>query len=193
MGLALEHELPALRAALLEELREHALIKQRVTLSNGTESDYYVDAKRALNGPVGFRAVGPLVVEVAKRLGAQAVGGMTIGADPVAYAAVAADPDQGLAAFLVRKQRKAHGMQRWIEGPEVVEGTTVLVVDDVVTTGKSTVDAIGRMSESGLQVVGALAVLDRLEGGRDRIESAAGVPFEALITIEELDPDRSPP
>src|SRR5919198_4396093 len=136
MAVALEHELSALRRALLEELREHALIKQRVKLSNGTESDYYVDAKRALNGPSGFRAVGPLVVEVARRLGARAVGGMTIGADPVAYAAVAADPDEQLAALLVRKQRKPHGMQRWIEGPKITEGTTVLVVDDVVTTGK---------------------------------------------------------
>jgi orotate phosphoribosyltransferase len=190
VSLAVEQDLSALRASLVEELRQHALIKDRVTLSNGTESEYYVDAKRPLNESVAFNAVGPLVVEAAKRLGAEAVGGMTIGADPVAYAALAADSDDRLKVLLVRKERKPHGMQRWIEGPELSEGTPVLVVDDVVTTGKSTVDAINRMRESGLRVVGALAVLDRLADGKRYIEAAANVPFEALVTIDELYPER---
>lgn len=182
---------PDTRATLLDELDRHALIHEHVTLSNGAESTYYVDAKRALLQPAGFNAVGPLVVEIARQLGAQAVGGMTIGADPVAFAALAADERNELVAFLVRKQRKAHGMQRWIEGPNLSPGTPCLVVDDVVTTGKSTVDAIERMLESGLQVVGALAVLDRLAGGEKRIEAAMnGAPFTSLLTINDLFPDR---
>jgi orotate phosphoribosyltransferase len=182
---------PDIKTTLLEELREHALIQQHVTLSNGSESSYYVDAKRALLQPAAFNAVGPLVVDVAVKLGAQAVGGMTIGADPVAFAALAADQRNELVAFLVRKQRKAHGLQRWIEGPDLAPGTPCLVVDDVVTTGKSTVDAIERMLDSKLHVVGALAVLDRLAGGQECIEAAMdGAPFTSLLTIDEIFPER---
>jgi orotate phosphoribosyltransferase len=190
MPVAVEHDRAALKATLLEELERHALIKHHVTLSNGQESDYYVDAKRALFQPPAFDALGPLVLDVAKRLGAAAVGGMSIGADPVAFAVLASDPERQLVTFLVRKQRKAHGMQRWIEGPALRDGTPCLVVDDVVTTGGSTVEAIERMKESGLRIVGALTVLDRLAGGQQRIEAAADAPFESLLTIDDLYPER---
>jgi orotate phosphoribosyltransferase len=180
----------AAREALLEELRAHSLVIEEVTLASGQRASYYVDAKRALLRPRGFRALGELVAATAAELGATAVGGLTMGADPVACAALAAVPRDGLAAFFVRRKRKEHGLQRWIEGPELPPGTPCLVVEDVVTTGGSTVRAIERVREEGLEVRGTLCVVDRLAGGGEAIEAAGGAPFRALVTIDELYPDR---
>lgn len=176
------------RLRLTEELREHALVFGKVTLSSGLEADYYVDAKRAILRPAGFRALSELVAGEVGRLGATAVGGLTMGADPVACAALAGGAEVN--AFFVRKERKQHGLQRWIEGPPLEEGERCLVVEDVVTTGGSTVTAIERVREDGLEVVGVLSVLDRLAGGRAAIEEAAGAPYVALTTIEDLLPKR---
>ena len=183
---------PALESArerLVGELREHALVIGRVTLTSGAEADYYVDAKRAILRPPGFAALGELVAAEAERLGATAVGGMTMGADPVACAALATGAD--LKAFFVRKERKAHGLQRSIEGPPLEPGERCLVVEDVVTTGGSTVAAVERVAEEGHEVAGVLAVLDRLAGGEDAIRrAAAGAPYRALATIDEVYPER---
>jgi orotate phosphoribosyltransferase len=176
------------RDRLLAELREHALVLGRVTLSSGAEADYYVDAKRAILRPAGFRALGELVAGEAEERGATAVGGMTMGADPVACAALAASTR--LRAFFVRKERKSHGLQRWIEGPPLDPGERCLVVEDVVTTGGSTVAAVERVHEEGLEVVGVLSVLDRLAGGGKAIERAARAPYLALTTIDEVHPER---
>ena len=176
------------RQRLIAELREHALVKGRVTLSSGNEADYYVDAKRAILRPAGFLALGELVAEQAGRLGAGAVGGLTMGADPVACAALAAGAQ--VKAFFVRKDRKAHGLQRWVEGPRLDEGERCLIVEDVVTTGGSTIAAIERVREEGLEVVGVVSVLDRLAGGGPAIEAAAGAPYLALTTIDDLYPER---
>src|ERR671915_1402928 len=121
------------RATLVEQLREHALVIGEVTLSSGRTAQYYVDAKRALLRPPAFRAAGALIAAEAAERGARAVGGMTIGADPLACAAIASDGGADLVAFFVRKERKAHGLQRWIEGPVLEKGTACLVVEDVVT------------------------------------------------------------
>ena len=161
-----------------------------MTLTSGATADYYVDAKRAiLRGP-GFLALGELVAAEARRREATAVGGLTMGADPVACAALAADSD--LKAFFVRKERKAHGLQRWIEGPALEPGERCLIVEDVVTTGGSTVAAIERVREEGLEIAGVLSVLDRLAGGADAIQTAAGAaaPYTALTTIDDVYPDR---
>jgi orotate phosphoribosyltransferase len=176
------------RETLLEELRAHALMIGDVTLASGQQASYYVDAKRALLRPRGFRAVGELVASAAGELGARAVGGMSIGADPVACAALAAG--DGLRAFFVRRQRKEHGLQRWLEGPELESGTPCLVVEDVVTTGGSTVSAIERIMAEGLNVVGTVCVVDRRAGGGEAIEAAGGSPFRALVTIDDLYPER---
>jgi orotate phosphoribosyltransferase len=178
------------RDALLAELREHALVIGEVTLSSGQTAQYYVDAKRALLRPEAFRAAGELVAAEAMERPASAVGGMTMGADPLACAAIAADGGGDLVAFFVRKERKQHGLQRWIEGPELAPGTRCLVVEDVVTTGGSTVRAIERILEEGLEVAGVTAVVDRLAGGGEAIENAGGVPYRPLLTIDELYPDR---
>ncbi len=176
------------RGRLVAELREHALVIGKVTLSSGAEADYYVDAKRAILRPAGFAALGELVAAEASRLGATAVGGMTMGADAVACAALAGGAP--VKAFFVRKDRKAHGLQRWVEGPPLDAGERCLVVEDVVTTGGSTIQAIERIREEGLEVVGVLSVLDRLAGGGEAIAEAASAPYAALATIDDVYPDR---
>jgi orotate phosphoribosyltransferase len=178
---------PAQRLAVA--LREHALVVGEVTLTSGRKAQYYVDAKRAILRPEGFAPLGELVAREAARVEASAVGGMTMGADPVACAALAAGAD--VKAFFVRKERKEHGLQRWIEGPELRDGERCLVVEDVVTTGGSTVAAIERVREEGLEVVGVVSVLDRLAGGAEAIRAASGgAPYVALTTIDDVYPDR---
>ena len=124
------------RESLIAELRTHALIHGEVTLTSGAVAQYYVDAKRAILLPAGFRALGTLVAEHARELGATAVGGMTMGADPVACAALAGGAD--VKAFFVRKESKQHGLSRRVEGPLLQPEDRCLVVEDVVTTGGST-------------------------------------------------------
>ena len=166
------------REELLAELRKHALVIGEVTLSSGRKASYYVDAKRALLRPPAFLATGQLVAEQAGELGARAVGGLTMGADPIACAALAAaGAESDLVAFFVRKERKEHGLQRWVEGPLLEPGTPCLVVEDVVTTGGSTVKAIERIREEGLEIVGTVSILDRLAGGGEAIEAAGGGPY----------------
>lgn len=175
------------RETLIAELREHALILGEVTLSSGKKADYYVDAKRATLRQPGFGAMGELVAAEAAARGARAVGGLTMGADPIASAAIADPAGRDLLAFFVRKERKAHGLQRWVEGPPLEPGTPVLIVEDVVTTGGSTIKAIERCREEDLEIVGVVAVLDRLTGGAERIaEASDGAPYTALATIDDL-------
>jgi orotate phosphoribosyltransferase len=178
------------RQTLVAELREHALVIGEVTLTSGRTASYYVDAKRAILRQPGFGAVGELVAARARELGAVAVGGMTMGADPIASAALAAPDGAELLAFFVRKEKKEHGLQRWIEGPLLEPGTRVLVVEDVVTTGGSTARAIERCREEGLEVVGTAAVLDRLAGGAEAIAAAGGGSYRPLATIDDVYPDR---
>jgi orotate phosphoribosyltransferase len=184
-------DLDEARETLLEELREHALVIGEVTLTSGQTAEYYVDAKRALLRPPAFRAVGQLLAAEAGWRAASAVGGLTMGADPLATAAIGAPGGEDLVAFLVRKERKEHGLQRWIEGPVLETGSRCLVVEDVVTTGGSTVRAIERILEEGLAVAGVVSVVDRLAGGGEAIEAVAeGIHYRPIFTIDELYPER---
>ena len=174
---------------LVEELRRHALIVGEVTLTSGRTAQYYVDAKRAILRPAGFRALAELVAGHAERLGATAVGGLTMGADAPACAALAGGAE--VKAFFVRKQAKPHGLQRRIEGPPLEEGERCLIVEDVVTSGGSTIQAIEAARAEGHDVCGIVAVLDRLAGGAEAIRRAApGAPYEPLATIDDVYPDR---
>jgi orotate phosphoribosyltransferase len=177
---------------LLESLREHALVIGEVTLSSGRQAQYYVDVRRTLLLPDPFRAAGALVAEEAGRLGARAVGGPVMGAVPIACAAIGAARDGDLKAFFVRKERKEHGLQRWVEGPEIDSREQVLVVEDTVTTGGSLIDAIERLKEEGIALAGALAIVDRLAGGGPDIERALGdgAPYRPLFTIDDVYPER---
>lgn len=176
------------RERLLAELREHALVIGEVVLTSGRTAHYLVDAKRAILRPAGFRALAELVADQARAWDATAVGGMTMGADPIACAALAGGAE--VKAFFVRKEAKTHGLSRRIEGPVLSANERCMLVEDVVTTGGSTIRALEALSEEGHQVCGVLAICDRLAGGGEAIEAAAGAPFVALTTIDEVYPDR---
>ncbi len=181
-------DLSAARERLVEELREHALVIGEVTLTSGATADYYVDAKRAILRPEGFAALSALLAAQVAQWNGTAVGGMTMGADPLACAALAGGAHAK--AFFVRKDAKAHGLQRRIEGPPLEASDRCVVVEDVVTTGGSTLAAIAALHDGGHRVCGVVSVLDRLAGGAEAIERAAEAPYVALATIDDIYPER---
>ncbi len=176
------------RRRLLAELRAHALVIGEVVLTSGATARYLIDAKRAILLPAGFRALAELVAHHAGVWSATAVGGMTMGADPIACAALAGGAE--VKAFFVRKETKSHGLARRIEGPLLDASDRCMLVEDVVTTGGSTIRALQALRDEGHEVCGVLAICDRLAGGAEAIEQAAGAPFVALTTIDEVYPDR---
>lgn len=176
------------RERLVGELREHALVIGRVTLTSGAQAEYYVDAKRAILLPAGFTALGVLLAAQIIDWEATAVGGLTMGADPVACAALAGGAS--VKAFFIRKDAKAHGLQRRIEGPPLGPEDRCVVVEDVVTSGGSTLAAIAALQEEGHEICGVISVLDRLAGGGAVIERESGAPYMALSTIDDIYPDR---
>ena len=176
------------RERLIVALREHALVIGEVTLTSGAVAQYYVDAKRAILLPAGFSALAEQVAALAREVGATAVGGLTMGADPVACAALAGGAD--VKAFFVRKEAKQHGLQRRVEGPFLTDEDRCLVVEDVSTTGGSALQAVEALRAEGREVVAVTTVLDRLAGARERVEGEAGVPFLPLTTIDDVYPGR---
>jgi len=176
------------RTRLIAALREEALVIGEVVLTSGAVAQYLVDVKRAVLLREPFLAAGVLIAEQARRLGATAVGGMTMGADPLACAALAGGAD--VKGFFVRKETKAHGLSRRIEGPLLEAGDRCLVVEDVVTTGGSTIRAIEAIRAEGHEVCGVVAICDRLAGGAAAIEQAAQAPYVALTTIDDVYPER---
>jgi orotate phosphoribosyltransferase len=181
-------EIEAERLRLLDALRTHALVVGEVVLTSGALAQYLVDVKRAILLPEGFAPLARLVAWQAGHWGATAVGGMTMGADPIACAALAGGAE--VKAFFVRKEVKAHGLARRIEGPLLAPQDRCLVVEDVVTTGGSTIRALEAVRAEGHEVCGVLAICDRLAGGGEAIRQAAGVPYRALTTIDEVYPER---
>jgi orotate phosphoribosyltransferase len=176
------------RRRLADELRAHALVLGEVTLTSGATAQYYVDAKRAILRRPGFEALGELLAERVREWDATAVGGLTMGADAVACAALGGGAD--VKAFFVRKEVKRHGLARRIEGPLLAAEDRCLVVEDVVSTGGSTIQAIEALHEAGHRICGVVSVLDRLAGGGERIAAAAGAPYAALVTIDDIYPQR---
>lgn len=176
------------RDELIKLLRNFALVKGDFTLSSGSKAEYIVDAKRVVMRPEGFRLIGRLVAAQIDKCHATAVGGLTLGADQIAFAALAAGA--GVKVFVVRKKAKEHGLKQRIEGPPLETTDSCLVVDDVVTTGKSTIEAIEALRVAGHTICGVVSVLDRLEGGGPAIEAAAGAPYAALTTIDDVYPER---
>ncbi len=172
------------RARLAELITELAVVPGRVTLSSGLQADWYVDLRRITLHHEAAPLVGRLMREFTADLDYQVVGGLTLGADPVATAMLHAAAAQGqtLDACVVRKQAKAHGMQRRIEGPEV-SGRRVLVVEDTSTTGGSPLAAVAALREAGAEVVGVAVVVER---GAAPAMAAAGLPYRALFSLADL-------
>lgn len=177
------------RARLLALLRERALMRESVVLSSGKRSSYYVDARQVLLDPEGAALAGRLGYAALRGHELSAVGGLTLGADPLVCAVSAAAWLDGnrWTGFFVRKEAKRHGLQNWIEGPFIEEGTPVAIVDDTLTTGGSVLDAIQKARKAGGVVAAALVVIDREEGGREAIEAELqGAPLYALFGASEL-------
>lgn len=172
---------------LLDLVKAKAIVHGRVTLSSGKEADYYVDLRRVTLDGVAAPLVGQVMLDLTADLDYDAVGGLTMGADPVATAMLHAAAARGrrLDAFVVRKAEKAHGLQRRIEGPDV-SGRRVLVVEDTSTTGGSPLTAIEACRESGAQVVAVAVIADRSSGAGERIRSEAGVDYRYAYGLGDL-------
>ena len=172
-----------LRIHLAALVRELAVVHERVTLSSGLEADYYVDLRRATLHSAAAPLIGVLVRELTADWDYDAVGGLTLGADPVA-AAVLHAPGRAIDAFVVRKATKEHGLQRRIEGPDVA-GRAVLAVEDTSTTGGSVLTAVDALRDAGARVVGVATVVDRDTGARQAVE-AAGLPYRFVLGLADL-------
>lgn len=172
------------RDQLKNEIINKAVVHGKVILSSGKEADYYVDLRRITLDHVAAPLVGEVMLELTKDLEFDAVGGLTLGADPVATAMmhVAASTGRALDSFVVRKEGKAHGLQRRIEGPDVV-GKRVLAVEDTSTTGGSVLTAVEALKEAGAIVVGVAVIVER--GAKDAIE-AAGYKYYAAYQLADL-------
>ncbi len=177
------------RAALLTLIKDLAIVRGRVILSSGREADYYVDLRRITLHHRAAPLVGRVMLDVAAAHGLDfdAVGGLTMGADPVAAAMLhaAAATGRDLDAFVVRKEGKAHGLQRRIEGPDVA-GRRVLAVEDTSTTGGSVLTAVEALREAGAEVIGAAVIVDRGTGAQQAVE-AQGLPYVAAFGLTDLD------
>jgi orotate phosphoribosyltransferase len=175
-------------AALVALLVERSAKRGQFTLASGKQSKYYIDARLTTMSPEGLSLIGPLGLSTLRKSSWQidAVGGLTLGADPISYAIsyASAGSDRPLRAFTVRKEAKAHGTGKTIEGP-FREGDRVAVVEDVITTGGSALRAIEAVRAANGVVAGVLALVDREEGGREAIE-AAGIPVISLVSASQI-------
>ncbi|MCG7247944.1 orotate phosphoribosyltransferase [Corynebacterium simulans] len=172
------------KARLAELVKELAVVHGKVTLSSGKEADYYVDLRRATLQHEASHLIGSLLRELTADWDYVAVGGLTLGADPVATSVMHAD-GRDIDAFVVRKEAKKHGMQRRIEGFDVTDAK-VLVVEDTTTTGNSPLTAVEALREAGAEVVGVATVVDRATGAGEVI-AAEGLEYRYLLSLEDLD------
>jgi len=182
---------PTPREQLRDLIAELAVVHGRVTLSSGAQADYYVDLRRVTLHHRAAPLVGHVLLDRLEEVGlgtaeVDAVGGLTLGADPVATALLhaAASRGQELDAFVVRKEAKAHGMQRRVEGPDIA-GRRVVVLEDTSTTGASPIAAVEAAREAGAEVVAVAVIVDRATGARERIE-ALGLPYHYRYDLADL-------
>ena len=174
------------RAALIDAVKDRAVVHGRITLASGREADYYVDMRRVTLDGAAAPLVGRVMNELVADLDFDAVGGLTLGADPVATAMLHARAAAGgrLDAFVVRKAAKAHGLQRQIEGTDV-KGRRVLVVEDTSTTGGSALTAVDAVREAGGEVVAVAVVVDRATGAAEKI-AEAGLEYRFALGLDDL-------
>jgi len=174
------------RDELLEIVRRDAVKFGKFVLASGKESDLYVDLRKVTLQPRAAFLIGSIIYEMVKDRSIDAIGGMTLGADPIATAAsmVAYQNGREIVAFIVRKEKKEHGTKSLVEGP-IREGFKAVIVEDVITTGSSAVTAIRNAEAAGLQVDMVIGVLDRMEGGKSTIESL-GYEVRTILSREDL-------
>jgi orotate phosphoribosyltransferase len=182
-----EEGLKELKAELLELLKREAFRKGRFVLSSGKISNYYLDGRVITLTPEGAYLVANIILELVQEKNIDAIGGPTLGADPIVGAIAALSHIKGipLKTFIVRKLAKEHGTQRKIEGPQLDKNSRAILVDDVATTGKSLIEAKQALEEAGVGVEGALVIVDRCEGARENLQ-AQGLKLESIFKIEEL-------
>lgn len=171
---------------LMDLVRAKALKFGQFTLASGKQASYYLDGKQITLDATGARLIAEGILDLLGDPLPQAVGGMAIGADPITAAVITMAGVRGLElkGFLVRKEAKGHGTQRFVEGP-VAAGDRVVIVEDVVTTGGSSLQAIDRVEAVGLKVERVIAIIDRMEGGAAAF-AARGIPLASLLTIRDF-------
>ena len=174
-----------LKQDLLDLIKAKALIKGDRTLASGKKSDFYIDGKQVTLDPHGILLVGKLILSMMGGLKVDAIGGPTIGADPIAAAAALLSSQTGrpLKAFIVRKEAKRHGLQKMIEGPALAAGDRVVMVEDVITTGGSVLAAIKEVEKLNAQVVKVICLVDRSEGASEILSSYNYSPIFSLIDL----------
>jgi orotate phosphoribosyltransferase len=174
------------REELRQQIIDKSVIREHVVLSSGAEADYYVDLRRISLDGTAAPLVGAVMLDLIADLDVEAVGGLTLGADPVATAMLHAAHARGrtLDAFVVRKDEKQHGLRRRIEGPDVA-GRPVVAVEDTSTTGASVLTAVTALREAGANVAAVAVIVDRATGARERIE-ADGLDYRAAFTSADL-------
>ena len=155
-------------------------------LASGKMSNYYINCKTTTLDPEAMMLIGKIFYEAIKHLNVKAIGGLTHGADPIAIATatISGIENNCIKAFIIRKEAKGHGLKKIIEG-DIHHGDRVVIVDDVITTGQSTIDAIDKAKAEGLNVVKVIVLVDRQEGGRENIEKH-GVPVDAVFSIDDI-------
>lgn len=183
-----KEEILELKTKLLALLKKEALKKGKFVLSSGKISNYYLDGRIITLTAEGAYLVAKIILELIKDQDIDAIGGPTLGADPIAGAIAALSYSSGtpIKTFIVRKVAKVHGTQRQIEGPALKEQDRVILVDDVATTGKSLIEAKEALDKIGVAVRGAIVVVDRQEGAKENLEKA-GIKLESIFRIEDLD------
>lgn len=183
-----KRERASFRQQLLKKLRDSFVYSDEpvFTLSSGRKSHFYIDCKKVTLDAEGAFLVGQLILDAIRDLEVDAIGGMTLGADPIATAAAVLSygGDRQIPAFIIRKEPKPHGTSAYIEG-NIARESRVVVVDDVLTGGRSTERTIRILEEAGCMVIKVIALVDRKEGGRERLE-ALGYTVESLFTVEDL-------
>ena len=179
-------DMTLLRQQLLDLFCQLAYQEGDFTLSSGQRSSYYINGKQVTLHPQGALAIGRLVLSMLPT-DTEAVAGLTLGADPIvsAVSVVSAYENRPIPALIVRKEAKGHGTKVYIEGPTLLEGAKVVVLEDVVTTGQSAMKAVERLRGAGYKVEQVIALIDRQQGGADLYEWA-GLKFEAVFSIEEI-------
>ena len=178
------------RPALMRLIRERSFGRERIRLASGRESDFYFDMKPTMLHPAGAAWLAELILDEIAELNADAIGGLEMGAVPLAATAAAFSHVRGqpLTAFFVRKKSKEHGAQKLVEGlpkGETLRGRKVVIVEDVATTGGSAIQAVRAVRDEGAEIMLVLATVDRQEGAAETF-AAAGIPFRALFTAEEF-------